>query len=258
MVKPTRNVVRRERWILLIRMNQLLTIPMNGLAFIWLILTIKEIVQGLNPTLSKLVNAIWVVFWLHFGIELVMAPNKRIYIKHNWPTALSLILPALRLFRLFRFLKYASYIKGSYFIKIISSVNRGMRALSKSFGKRGIRYVIGLTVIVVCAGAAGILAFEKDHTNYFKNYGVALWWTAMMITTMGSDYFPKSPEGRFLTVLLATYGFAIFGYVTGTVATFFIDSDKHFYGQDDMKRLEKEVKELKTLILSKNQDPSDF
>jgi voltage-gated potassium channel len=28
------------------------------------------------------------------------------------------------------------------------------------------------------------------------DYGNALWWTAMVMTTIGSDYFPKTAEGR--------------------------------------------------------------
>lgn len=32
------------------------------------------------------------------------------------------------------------------------------------------------------------------------SYGTALWWTAMILTTMGSDYWPKTAEGRILCV----------------------------------------------------------
>jgi voltage-gated potassium channel len=50
--------------------------------------------------------------------------------------------------------------------------------------------------MVILSGAAGILMFEKELTNHFKGFGIALWWSAMMVTTMGSDFFPKSAEGR--------------------------------------------------------------
>ncbi len=60
--------------------------------------------------------------------------------------------------------------------------------------------MVGLTVIVTLIGAAGIYAFERqlsDGTG-ITDYGTALWWTAMVMTTMGSDYFPKTAEGRVL------------------------------------------------------------
>ena len=58
-----------------------------------------------------------------------------------------------------------------------------------------------------------------------KSYGEALWWTAMVLTTMGSQYWPQTVEGRVLCVFLALYAFAVFGYVTATLATFFIGRD---------------------------------
>lgn len=47
----------------------------------------------------------------------------------------------------------------------------------------------------------------------------------MVVTTMGSEYWPKTPEGRALCLFLAIYAFAVFGYVTGTIATYFIGRD---------------------------------
>ena len=47
----------------------------------------------------------------------------------------------------------------------------------------------------------------------------------MVLTTMGSQYWPQTIEGRVLCVFLALYAFAVFGYVTATLATFFIGRD---------------------------------
>jgi hypothetical protein len=52
------------------------------------------------------------------------------------------------------------------------------------------------------------------------SYGEALWWTAMVITTMGSGYFPKTAEGRVLCLALAVFALAVFGYITATPAAF--------------------------------------
>jgi hypothetical protein len=69
-------------------------------------------------------------------------------------------------------------------------------------------------------------AFERDvPESPLASYGAALWWTAMVMTTMGSDYFPRSAEGRALCVLLALFAFAVFGYVTATLATYFVGRD---------------------------------
>ena len=34
------------------------------------------------------------------------------------------------------------------------------------------------------------------------------------MTTLGSEYWPKSTEGRLLCFLLAVYAFAVWGYIT--------------------------------------------
>ena len=68
-------------------------------------------------------------------------------------------------------------------------------------------------------------AFEKEVPGGPGGYGEALWWTAMVMTTMGSQYWPQSAEGRALCLILALYAFAVFGYVTATLATFFVGRD---------------------------------
>ncbi len=70
-------------------------------------------------------------------------------------------------------------------------------------------------------------AFENNTAEGggLNNYGAALWWTAMLMTTMGSEYWPQTPEGRVLCFILSLYAFAVFGYVTATLATFFVGRD---------------------------------
>jgi voltage-gated potassium channel len=111
------------------------------------------------------------------------------------------------------------------------------------------------TVIITLAGAAGMYAFEQEVPNSpgFENYGTALWWTAMLMTTMGSDYFPQTPEGRILCFLLALYAFAVFGYVTATLATFFIgqdadDDEAEIVGAKSIYALRDEITALRTEI----------
>lgn len=80
-----------------------------------------------------------------------------------------------------------------------------------------------------------------------KDFGTALWWASMMVTTMGSDYWPRSPEGRILTFLLALYAFAIFGYVTATIAGFLIGRDaehERTVSRDQLIKLERELTQL--------------
>ncbi len=73
--------------------------------------------------------------------------------------------------------------------------------------------------------AAFVIQFGVEFPG-FPDYGSALWWTAMLLTTMGSDYWPRTTEGRLLCLLLAVYAFAVFGYVTAAIAAYFVGKDK--------------------------------
>jgi voltage-gated potassium channel len=134
----------------------------------------------------------------------------------------------------------------------MTRTNRGMRALAASVNRRGFGYVVGLTAIVTLIGAAGMYAFESEVPEpTLKDYGTALWWTAMLMTTMGSDYFPQTAEGRILCFLLALYGFAVFGYLTATLATFFVgrdaeDPDAEVAGAREVTALQAEIAALRT------------
>lgn len=70
-------------------------------------------------------------------------------------------------------------------------------------------------------------AFERNTPDGggLNDYGSALWWTAMLMTTLGSEYWPQTPEGRVLCFILALYAFAVFGYLTAAIATFFVGRD---------------------------------
>ncbi len=102
-----------------------------------------------------------------------------------------------------------------------------MNALRASLRRRGLGYVIGLTVTIALLGAGGMLAFEpaSEVEGGFESYLDALWWTGMLLATMGSEFWPKSAEGRILCFLLALYGFAVFGYITASFASFFVERD---------------------------------
>lgn len=225
---PDDEALDRERYELLQRLEDWLETPMLILAFVWLALLIGELIWGESLAFEIIGTIIWVIFILDFVVEFILAPRKAAYIKNNWPTAISLLIPALRLFRVVRvvrLLRLTRVGRGLRLFRVVSSLNRGMRALGANLQRRGFGYVVALTILVIFAGAAGMYTFENGVPGGLDSYGEALWWTAMVMTTMGSQYWPETLEGRILCFFLALYAFAVFGYVTATLATFFVGRD---------------------------------
>lgn len=248
--------LERERDEILVRLQAWLEWPMLVLAFVWLALLVLEFTYGLSPFLGGLVIVIWVIFILDFILKIVIAPLKLHFIRRNWLTVIALIVPALRVFRVLhavRILRVTRAVRGLRLIRVVSTINRGMKALGNSLSRRGFGYVIAITLIVIFAGAAGMYAFESQGGEGIRNYGEALWWTAMVITSLGSDYWPVTPEGRLLCLLLAIYGFIVFGYITATLATFFIGQDAdndeaELAGERSMRALKDEIAGLRAEI----------
>ncbi len=242
----------KERNKLLHSLERLLDGPMIFLGFVWLILLIVELIWGLNKTLEYLSLTIWALFILDFLVKFMLAPQKLIFLKSNWLTMVSLIIPALRVLRIFRLVRILRGLRGIRLIRIVSSLNRSMKGLGATMRRRGFAYVVLLALVVCFAGAAGMYAMEKNNTG-FENFWMALWWTSMRVITAGSDYWPQTPEGRGLAFLLAVFGYAIFGYVTATLATFFIGRDAEersapVAGSKDIMELKKEIDRLTIAI----------
>jgi voltage-gated potassium channel len=122
---------------------------------------------------------------------------------------------------------------------------------------------MALTLIVCLVGAAGMYAFERDVSapDGIHDFGSALWWTAMVITTMGSQYWPQTAEGRVLCLGLALYAFAVFGYVAATIASFFVTRESEGKQADlasasAIESLHAEVKELRAELRKYSNDRS--
>lgn len=201
---------------------------MIALSAIWLVLLVVELIWSSNRLLQGLGLAIWVVFILEFLLRLVLAPRKLSFLAQNIITVVALIVPAFRLFRVMRVLRLARFARGATLVRVIGGANRSMATLSRSMGRRGLGYVLALTLIICVLGALGMRAFEADGPNgdAFATFGDALWWTAMILTTMGSQAWPATAEGRVLALLLSVYAFAVFGYVAASLASYFVGRDQ--------------------------------
>ncbi|GAA4710831.1 potassium channel family protein [Sphingomonas lutea] len=239
------------RWRLLRDLDEWLAWPAALLSLAWLGIVIWELVSGTSALLETVGTAIWAIFIVEFLVRFALAPEKLPFLRSNWLTLIALVVPALRLFRAAAFLRVARAARGFRLVRIVGTANRSMNALQATLVRRGFAYVLGLTLLVIALGAAGMLSLEnsKESTGGFTSYGHALWWTGMLVASLGTDFWPVTSEGRLLAMLLALYGLAVFGYITATFASFFVGRDaerhKRTTHDGDMKALLDEVRALR-------------
>ncbi|EMF4711347.1 potassium channel family protein [Providencia stuartii] len=64
--------------------------------------------------------------------------------------------------------------------------------------------------------------FERGNNAEVKNYGDAIWWAAMTVTTLGSNIIPVTTAGKVITTVLAATGMTVFPiftvYITSVIS----------------------------------------
>ena len=204
--------------------------PMLLLSFVWFLVIIIELVNGMSPVLQSLGTVLWALFVVYFGLRLAIAPNRSILLKRNWLFLLAILVPVLRLIPHLQSYPLARALTATFGMQVIwmfASADQGLRSLRRTVGRRGTGYALTLTAVVILAGAAGMLHFENTAADLqgIHSYPKALWWTAMQITNIGSGYRPVTVGGHVLCLGISIFAVAIFGYLTALFAAFFIGQD---------------------------------
>ena len=137
-------------------------------------------------------------------------------------------------------------------VRIIRAIVFGIRTFRRStrFAKFDSLVIYALVLVIGSATAVGLL--EQGHDSPIQSYNDALWWSIVIITTVGyGDFIPVSAGGRVVAVVLLLGGIVIFGAITANVAAFFIrseDPDGQFLAEllEEVKKLRQELGSVAT------------
>lgn len=101
-----------------------------------------------------------------------------------------------------------------------------------------------LGIVFVCSAVE--LGFEQHaHGSTIHNFGDALWWSIVTVTTVGyGDQYPVSPGGRGVAVVLMLVGIGLIGVLTATVASYFV-ADK---AEQDKAELNERLDRIEALL----------
>jgi voltage-gated potassium channel len=229
---------------------------LTALAIVFLALLVIQYTVNLSPEWARRVDvaqfAIWGIFVINFVIRLALAPSKLEFLRHNWLTALATLLPALRAFRA---IQVVMVLRSAQAAQAIPVAGRGLQALRRLVERFVPLYIGGLTAAVLFLSAAGMLSIERhaDQPN-ITNFGDALWWSAATITTIGSELYPVTEEGRILAVLVMLYGLAFAGYIAATLVTTLIGRQPS--GSGDVSALKDEIAELRAALEARGDTPA--
>jgi voltage-gated potassium channel len=204
------------------RFSAAVALPLTVLALAWLPILMVPIVAHLPSGVATVFDAVdyfvWAAFAIEYGVKLYLTPLRWHYVTHH-PVELAVIaLPLLRPLRALRLLRVVNIFRAGL---ILTNALRRLRGILTHHGLHYVLFVV-LGVVVVCAG----LEFEFEdgtHGSNIQNFGDALWWAIVTVTTVGyGDKFPVSAGGRGVAVVLMLVGIGLIGILTATVASFFI------------------------------------
>ncbi len=232
--KAGRKAAEAERWELLGYIQAALEPAMVVLGLVFLLILLidysgADLTEAQRIWFDRASWAIYATFVIDFALRFVVAPSKPRYLRANWLTALSLVLPALRplrALRALRALRGARAARSLSLVRLVGGTNRGIRVLRRVTRGQTFAYLVALSILVVLASATGVRYFDRGAEDaHVRSFGDALWWAATLVTTMGVGLETVSPEARVIGFLLRLYALSVFGYVTAAIATYFIGRD---------------------------------
>jgi voltage-gated potassium channel len=191
-------------------------IPLLLVPLIW------DLPSGLDATFLALDWFIWAAFVVEYGIRLYLAPARWTFVKRHKLDLVVIVLPFLRPLRVVRSARALRVLRAA---RVVALIGRGFEAARDVLTRHKLHYALAVTLAVVVGAALLVESFERGAPEAnIKSVPDALWWAVTTVTTVGyGDRFPITPAGRGVGVVLMIVGIALFGFLAGSLASFFLE-----------------------------------
>ena len=209
------------------RLDRYLDLPLALASVLMVLIAVIEIggdVRGpWDGRLTVLGWALWGLFFVEFAAKFALAPNKRAYLKRNPLDLIVLLVPFLRFLRVLRVLRATRALP---VLRLLIFGGRGSGAAVVLLRRRRLGQLALVSVLVVLIGAAAGYALEAGAPGAtITGFGDALWWSAALVTTVGSELYPVTASGRVLGIFLMLYAVGVFSYFIASIASILVGLD---------------------------------
>jgi voltage-gated potassium channel len=201
------------------RFSETVELPLTILAGLWLIVLIiplaMHVPADVSDTFLFIDFAVWACFVIEYVVKLYLVPDRRHFFTHHLLELLVICVPFLRPLRAARLI---TLLRGSVLFA------NAFRRAKDLFTHKGFHFVLTAVVGLVFVCSALVLLFERHAKgSNIHNYGEALWWGVVTVTTVGyGDQFPVTAQGKGIAVVLMLAGIGLIGVLTATIASYFI------------------------------------
>ena len=199
----------------------------------------KEILHHADIVLCAL-------FFVDFLVSFSRAPDKWRYMRTwGWLDLISSV-PAVGPLRLARFARVVRLIRVLRGIRAAKTI--AQFALERREQSAMLTAVL-LAGLVVVGGSISILQVEQDPHRTIVTAEDAVWWAITTMTTVGyGDTYPITTAGRAIGVGLMLFGVAVFGAMSGLMASWLVQPRKAHAERtemhEDIKQLRRDIQLL--------------
>lgn len=183
-----------------------------------------------DQVLIVLVNlVVLVAFATDYLVGLILASDRRSFVRHEWLELLLVIsqalvfVPSLTAFGILRAARALRV------VRVVGAISRVLvvSGLASRDGRRILRgnafaFAVALAAITWLSGAVAFtLAEDVGVDGRYSSFFDALWWSLATITTVGyGDIAPVTTAGRIVGAFTMIVGISVFAIVTARIASF--------------------------------------
>ena len=179
-------------------------------------------VVEVSPARQSILDGIQWVSWIAFAADLLFgmykSSNRVQFLKKHPLEILAVALPFLRPLRLLRFISFGTL--------VFEKVNLG-KSIAITF-----KVIVTALFLTYLAGIEITMAERGKSGATIQSVGDGFWWAITTLTTVGyGDIYPTTTEGRFIAVGLMVSGICVLGFISATVAAWFVKITQDDSGQ---------------------------
>lgn len=187
----------------------------------------------------------WIV-WLVFLADLAAGFWRRAGVGQNLLSLAIVVLSFPAFHELLALSRLARLTRIIPLLRLAAVAGKALPAFERIVGRRGVRYVVGISLLAVWLGGGLVYLAEPEAVGSVWN---GVWWAVVTASTVGyGDISPATLLGRIVGVTLMLVGIGLFATLGGSVAAHFIgsDSDDRLGSIDErLSRIETSLEGLK-------------